>query len=91
MADTVDDLRNEVRLAVGRFERVESTAFTKETLAALCDAVDCDVDADRLPPKSEMRAGVLRNVGVLEDDRGGVDRPFRKGELEAIAAALRRE
>jgi hypothetical protein len=92
MAQTVDDLRNEIRQAVGRYERVESTAFTKEALAALCDAVNYDIDANCLPSKSRMRAGVLWKVGVLdEDDPDSAERPFRKAELEAIADALRSE
>ena len=89
MAPTVDDLRNEIRVAVGRYERVESTAFTKEALAATCEAVDEDVDQDRLPPKPEMRARILHAIGELSDrDTSETERPFRKSELEAIAAAL---
>ncbi|WIV65975.1 hypothetical protein [Natrialbaceae archaeon AArc-T1-2] len=89
MTRTVDDLRNEIRLAVGRYERVESTAFTKEALAAICDAVDYDIDTTDRPSKPQMRAGILWKIGVLdEDDPDSVDRPFRKAELESIAAAL---
>lgn len=89
MAKTVDDLRNEIRKSVGRYERIESTAFTKEALAALCEAVDYDIDTAHLPPKPQMRAGVLWKIGVLdEDDPARADRPFRKDELESIAAAL---
>lgn len=89
MTRTVDDLRNEIRVAVGRYERIESTAFTKEALAAVCDALDYDVDEDRLPPKSQMRAGILRKIGRLDEaDPGRADRPFRKAELESIADAL---
>ncbi|RQH00801.1 hypothetical protein [Natrarchaeobius oligotrophus] len=89
MTRTVDDLRNEIRLAVGRYERIESTAFTKESLAAICDAVDYDI-GDDLPPKPQMRAGILWNIGVLpEDDPSRADRPFRKADLEAIESALR--
>lgn len=93
MTPTVDDLRNEIRQAVGRYERAESTAFTKEALDAICDAVEYDIDTtDGLPSKPRMRAGVLRTIGVLDgDDPDGIDRPFRKAELEAIAAALRDE
>jgi hypothetical protein len=93
MTPTVDDLRNEIRRNVGRHERVESTAFTKEALAAICDAVGYDVDTTNgLPSKPRMRAGVLREIGVLdEDDPEGTERPFRKAELESIAAALRNE
>lgn len=89
MARTVDELRNEIRLAVGRFERVESTAFTKETLAAICEAVDYDIDTDQLPGKATMRAGILYAIGELDDDDpSATDGAFRKGDLEAIAAAL---
>jgi len=70
IADTVDDLRNEIRAAVGRHERVESTAFTKEALAAICEAVGHDIGEGGLPCKARMRAGVLGEVGELPaDDR----------------------
>lgn len=89
MSPTVDDLRNEIRVAVGRYERVESTAFTKEALAAICDAVGYDIDQDRLPPKPVMRAGILWKIGQRDDDDPeGADQAFRKAELEAIAEAL---
>ncbi|WP_435101630.1 hypothetical protein [Halarchaeum sp. P4] len=89
MAPTVDELRNEIRVAVGRFEREISAAFTKEDLAAVCDAVGYDIDAGSLPPKPRMRAGILERIGERDgDETEGVDRAFRKGELEAIAAAL---
>lgn len=92
MAPTVDDLRNEIRLAVGRYERIESTAFTKEALAAICEAVDYDIDTDRYPSKPQMRAGILWRIGRADDDSpADTDRPFRKDELEAIAAALDEE
>ena len=92
MAPTVNALRNEIRVAVGRYERVESTAFTKEALAAICDTVGYDVDTNRLPSKPQMRAGILWKVGVLdEDDPEQAESAFRKSELEAIAGALREE
>lgn len=92
MSPTVDAFRNEIRQSVGRYERVESTGFTKEALAAICDAVDYDVDENRLPPKPEMRAGILWQIGVLdEDDPEEADRPLRKAELESVAVALRDE
>ncbi len=92
MTTTVDELRNEIRDAVGRFERVESTAFTKESLAAVCDAVGYDIGTSTLPSKPQMRAGILSAIGVLEDDDPDhADRPFRKAELDAIASALRSE
>jgi len=89
MSPTVDDLRNDIRTAVGRFERPESTAFTKETLAAVCEAVGYDIDTDRLPPKPQMRAGILREIGELDDDDPEQTQgAFRKAQLEAVAAAL---
>lgn len=92
MAQTVDDLRNEIRLAVGRYERIESTAFTKEALAAVCDAVGYDIETNPLPPKPQMRAGILWKIDLLDDDAPeNAERPFRKAELESIADALRDE
>lgn len=89
MPQTVDELRNEIRGAVGRYERVESTAFTKEALAALCATVSYDIDTNNLPAKPQMRAGILWKIGELDDDNPGqTARPFRKAELEAIAAAV---
>ncbi len=92
MSPTVDDLRNDIRQAVGRHERVESTAFTKEALAAICEAVAYDIGANGLPSKPQMRAGILWKTGVLDDDDpDSADRPFRKAELESIATALENE
>lgn len=89
MAPTVDELRNEIRQSVGRYERVESTQFTKEALAAVAEAFGHDVGEGRLPPKAEMRAAILRVAGVAEDpDPADHESAFRKAELEAIAAAL---
>ncbi len=82
----MSELRDEIRVSVGRYERVESTAFTKEALAAICDAVDADVDTDQIPPKPEMRAGIREAVPDL--DAGESDRPFRKAELVAISDAV---
>lgn len=89
MSPTVDELRNGIREAVGRYERVESTSFTKESLAAICAAVDYEIDQDRFPPTDRMRAGILWRVGILEtDDPDAVSGSFRKVELEAIADAV---
>jgi hypothetical protein len=89
MAKTVDELRNEIRVAVGRYERVESTAFTKEALAAICTALDYEVDTDRYPPKAEMRAGIRWKIDAIETpDAAEGERPLRKSELQAVAAAL---
>jgi len=92
MTRTVDELRNEIRLAVDRYERQESTAFTKEALAAICEAVDYEIDTSRLPPKSQMRAGILWKIGVLDDDDPNkAETPFRKEELRSIADSLQKE
>lgn len=89
MSKTVHDLRNEIRVAVGRFERVESTGFTKESLAAIYEAVGHDLPEGRLPPKGEMRAGIRREVGLAADDAEASGDAFRKADLQAIADALR--
>lgn len=92
MTRTVDDLRNEIRVAVGRYERIESTTFTKEALAAICETVDADIETTPTPPKSQMRAAIRRTVDDLDEaDPDSTDRPFRKAELESIAAALNLE
>ncbi|ELZ01087.1 hypothetical protein C482_07801 [Natrialba chahannaoensis JCM 10990] len=94
MSRTVDDLRNEIRLAVGRYERTESTAFTKEALAAICEAVGYDYDrnTNRLPPKSQLRAGIRWAIGEKDEvDPERAGHPFRKAELESLATALRDE
>ncbi|MGB9965094.1 hypothetical protein [Halobacterium hubeiense] len=90
MMPTVDALRNEIRVAVGRYERRESTGFTKEALAAICDAVGADVGAAGRPSKPEMRAAIRASVGLADDpDPDASGGAFRKADLEAIAEALR--
>lgn len=86
MTRTVDDLRNAIRARVGRHERVESTAFTKEALAALCEAVDADIDTSPTPAKSAMRAAILDAIDA--DASADPASPFRKAQLLAIADAL---
>ena len=89
MAKTVDDLRNEIRVSTGRFEREISATFTKEDLAALCETVGYDIDHDSLPSKPQMRAGILFEIGERDDDEAEeTGQPFRKGELESIATFL---
>lgn len=90
MAKTVDELRNEIRVAVGRFEREASASFTKEELAAICDAVDAARNTSGRPGKATMRAGIREQVsGLASPDGDNETRPFRKADLEAIARALR--
>jgi len=92
MSPTVHALRNEIRVKVGRYEREISSDFTKEALAAICDAVDYDLGPGGFPSKSQMRAGILASIGERDsDDPEGLDRSFRKAELQAIAEALREE
>ncbi|WP_254810556.1 hypothetical protein [Natronosalvus amylolyticus] len=89
MEHTVGELRNAIRVAVGRFEREGSPAFTKEDLAAVCDAVGYEIETSgRLPPKAEMRAGILWKIDVVEKADPEEAPSFRKDELEAIMAAV---
>lgn len=90
MTRTVDELRNDIRRAVGRHERIETTAFTKEALAAIQATVDVPAGSDSLPPKATMRARILASAPGI-DDYTDADRPFRKAELAAIAEAVEAE
>ncbi|WP_436925942.1 hypothetical protein [Halosimplex amylolyticum] len=91
MSPTVHALRNEIRVSVGRFEREVSSSFTKEALAAICDAVDADVDTSGQPSKPAMRAAIRAAVDGLDGDSEDSGDSFRKADLEAIAEALRDE
>lgn len=87
MSKTVDELRNEIRVDVGRHERRVSAGFTKEALAALCESLDADVETAVVPGKDVMRQTIsdeLTDVTSSRDQTSG----FRKGELEAIASEL---
>ena len=88
MTPTVSELRDQIRVATGRYERLESTAFTKEALAAICDSLDTDVDTDDRPSKDRMRAAIRSAIGLTDDGTADGSRPFRKSELEAIASAV---
>lgn len=87
MAPSVDALRNEIRVAVGRYERQVSSGFTKEALAAICESLDADVETEVLPGKAVMRTAISEEVPGLDPERDQ-SRGFRKAELEAIAATL---
>jgi hypothetical protein len=88
VSPTVTELRNEIRGSVGRYERVESTAFTKEALATICAAVGAEVDEGRLPVKERMRAQIREQLEGLETDAEAASKPFRKADLDVIAAAV---
>lgn len=88
MSPTVHALRNEIRVSVGRFERQTSSGFTKEALAAICDAVDADVPDAGRPSKGERRAAIRRAVAGIDGDS---EDGFRKAELTAIAETLRED
>ena len=66
MTKTVDELRNEIRVLTDRFEREISATFTKEDLAAICETVGYDIDPEPLPPKPQMRAGILSEVSFFK-------------------------
>ncbi|OVE85172.1 hypothetical protein [Natronolimnobius baerhuensis] len=92
MAKTVAELRNEIRKAVGRYERIESTGFTKEALAAICTSLGAEIETHKLPPKSEMRATILERIDAEDKvDPATLERSFRKAELQSINAALQDE
>lgn len=87
MSKTVDELRNEIRVGVGRHERLVSSGFTKEALAALCESLDANVETDDIPGKDVMRQAISEEVPDIDESRDQSS-GFRKGELEAIAAEL---
>ncbi|MFC7141406.1 hypothetical protein ACFQMA_16400 [Halosimplex aquaticum] len=91
MSPTVHALRNEIRVSVGRFEREVSSSFTKEALAAICDAVDADIDTDAQPSKPAMRTAIRAAVDGLDGEGEDSGDSFRKADLQAIAEALRDE
>ncbi|WP_331234823.1 hypothetical protein [Natronorarus salvus] len=88
MSPTVSELRNAIRLSVGRFEREVNTAFTKEELAAIADAVGFSPESEGRPPKHVMRSGIRWRVGLSESLGSADGSSFSKIELQAIADAL---
>ena len=87
MSKTVDELRNEIRVGVGRYERQVSSGFTKEALAAICESVDGDVETGSIPGKDVMRQAISDVVAGIDSGRDQTS-GFRKRELEAIATEL---
>ena len=88
MSPTVHDLRNRIRVEVGRFEREVDAQFTKEELTAIANEVGYAVDSGPSPSKSRMRAGIRWRVELSETEEAASDGPFTKDELEAIASHL---
>ncbi|MFW5935282.1 MAG: hypothetical protein ACOCQL_05480 [Halolamina sp.] len=87
MSKTVHELRNEIRVGVGRYEREVSSGFTKEALAAICASLDADVETAVIPGKDVMRQAISDEVAGVDGSRDQTS-GFRKAELEAIAAEL---
>jgi hypothetical protein len=85
MSPTVQELRNGIRVATGRFEREVKASFTKEELRAICEALGIDVGAAGRPSTSQMRRLIRAHVGVAESPEAADDSSFRKSDLEAIA------
>jgi hypothetical protein len=87
MSLTVHELRNQIRVRTGRFERKIDATFTKEELTAILSVVGEQSDTDR-PSTEEMRAAIRLSVGI-ESDNDVAKGTFRKAELTAINSALR--
>jgi len=85
MSPTVQELRNAIRVATGRFEREVTASFTKEELQAICDALRVDVGESRRPSTSQMRRLIRAHVGIAESLEAADDSTFRKADLQAIA------
>ena len=85
MSPTVHEVRNEIRVATGRFEREFEASFTKEELQAICAALGVDVDETGRPSTTRMRRRIRAQVGVAESVEAADDSTFRKAELQAIA------
>jgi len=85
MSLTVQELRNAIRVATGRFEWEVNASFTKEELQAICEALRVDVDEAGQPSTSQMRRLIRAHVGIAESLEVADDSTFRKADLQAIA------
>ncbi|GAB7009098.1 hypothetical protein [Halorubrum trueperi] len=85
MSPTVQELRNAIRVATGRFEREVEASFTKEELQAVCEALGVDVDKTRRSSTSQKRRLIRAHVGITESLEAADDSTFRKADLQAIA------
>ncbi|WP_058365652.1 hypothetical protein [Haloparvum sedimenti] len=85
MSPTVQELRNAIRAATGRFEREVEASFTKEELRAICETLRIGVDGAGQSSTSRMRRLVRAHVGIAESPEAADDSTFRKADLRAIA------
>jgi hypothetical protein len=85
MSPTVEELRNAIRAATGRFEREVKASFTKEELRAICEALGVDIAGAGRPSTSQMRRLIRAHVGIAKSPEAADDATFRKSDLEAIA------
>ncbi|SDY90470.1 hypothetical protein [Halopenitus persicus] len=85
MSPTVQEHRNAIRVATGRFEREVEASFTKEELQAICEALGVDIGEAGRPSTSQMRRLIRAHVGIAESPEATDDSTFRKADLQAIA------
>lgn len=85
MSHTVQELRNTIRVATGRFEREVKASFTKEELQAVCETLGVDVSEAERSSTSQMRRLIRAHVGIAESLEVADDSTFRKADLQAIA------
>ncbi|GAB6878421.1 hypothetical protein JCM17823_06950 [Halorubrum gandharaense] len=85
MNPTVQELRNAIRVATGRFEREVKASFTKEELQAICETLGAEVDGAGRPSASKMRQLIRAHVGIAESLEAADDSTFRKSDLQSIA------
>jgi hypothetical protein len=85
MSPTVQELRNAIRVATGRFEREVEASFTKEELQAICEALEITVDESGRPSTTRMRRRIRAQVGIVDSPEAADESPFRKADLQVIA------
>lgn len=88
MRPTVHEIRNEIRVTTGRFEREIDASFTKEELQAICDSLRVDNNEAERPSTTRMRRLIRAQVGIAESLETADDSTFRKDDLQAIAEAV---
>jgi len=88
MSPTVQEIRNAIRVATGRFEREVKASFTKEELWAICEVLEIDGNGTGRPSKTRMRRLIRAQVDIAESPEAADDSTFRKADLQTIAAAV---